>query len=176
MHPADILTPRLDLIPITPEALHSEQANDHRLAQIIQATIPENWPPADWEPHVFTTLLAQYEKHPRQVAWHRYLTLRNPDQTRTLIGAAGAFWRETAPNECEIGYSVLPPWEGRGLATEAAQALIAQIRLDPGIESILAHTFPHLAASIRIMEKCGLIPDGEGEEPGTIRYRLRLRP
>ncbi|RXH57578.1 GNAT family N-acetyltransferase [Granulicella sibirica] len=174
MHPADILTRRLHLVAITPAALHSEQSNDDRLGLILQAAIPENWPPADWEPHVFTILLAQYEKHPQQIAWHRYLCLRNPDQTRTLIGAAGAFWRETSPAECEIGYSVLSPWEGKGFATEAAQALIANIRLDPKIENIIAHTFPHLTASIRIMEKCGLTPDGEGEEPGTIRYRLRL--
>ena len=176
MHPADIITSRLDLVPISCAALDSEQANDLRLAQIIQSIVPENWPPADWEPHVFTILLEQYEKHPEQIAWHRYLCLREPDQTRTLIGAAGAFWRETSPSECEIGYSVLPPWEGQGFATEATRALIAHIRLDPGIESIIAHTFPHLAASIRIMEKCGLNPDGVGEEPNTIRYRLRLTP
>jgi [ribosomal protein S5]-alanine N-acetyltransferase len=27
-----------------------------------------------------------------------------------------------------------------------------------------------------VMEKCGLTYDGEGEEAGTIRYRLQLRP
>ena len=176
MHPADISTPRLDLIPITPEALHSEQTNDRCLSQILQATIPENWPPGDWEPHVFTILLAQYATHPHQIAWHRYICLRNPGQIRTLIGCVGAFWRETTPSECEIGYSVIPPWEGCGFATEAAQALIVLIRIDKQIESIIAHTFPHLAASKRIMEKCGLTPDGKGEEPGTIRYRLDLKP
>ena len=61
-------------------------------------------------------------------------------------------------------------------ATEAAEALINLIRSDPGITSIIAHTFPHLLGSRRVMEKCGMIPGGPapGEEPGTLRYRLTL--
>ncbi len=37
--------------------------------------------------------------------------------------------------------------------------------------SIIAHTFPSLLGSIRVMEKCGLTFEGEGEEAGTIRYQ-----
>ena len=76
--------------------------------------------------------------------------------------------------ECEIGYSILPPHEGRGLATEAAQALLEHLRGDGRLRSVVAHTFPRLAGSIRVMEKCGFVPDGEGEEPGTVRYRLQM--
>ena len=43
------------------------------------------------------------------------------------------------------------------------------------MESVIAHTYPALRGSIRVMEKCGMTFDGEGEEAGTIRYRLALR-
>lgn len=172
----DIVTPRLRLIAITPEMVNSEQSNDGRFGELIQCAIPTNWPPIDWEPHVFDFILTQFEKHPEQIGWHRYVGFRYPDGSSGLIGALGAFSKDAAPAECEIGYTILPPFEGRGLATEATQALIDSLRDDPNLTSIIAHTFPSLTGSIRVMEKCGLTFEGDGEETGTIRYRLRLRP
>jgi RimJ/RimL family protein N-acetyltransferase len=170
----DLRTPRLALIAITPAMLASEKSADQKLGALIGCAIPLNWPPVDWEPHVLDTLLKQYERHPEQISWHRYVALLNQGGTRSLIGMTGAFWRETSPAECEIGYSILPPHERKGLATEAAQALIQLIRKNPLIKSVIAHTFPELTGSIRVMEKCGLVFDGEGEEERTIRYRLWL--
>lgn len=171
----DILTPRLALIAITPEAILSEQAGDNRLGEIIRCTIPSNWPPKDWEPHVFDFLLNQFAQHPDQIGWPRYVALPMPDGTRTLIGTVGAFSKTDSPSICEIGYAILPPSGGHGFATEATQALIAYLRKDPRLTTIIAHTFPTIPASIRIMEKCGLTYDGDGEEPGTVRYKLDLR-
>jgi ribosomal-protein-alanine N-acetyltransferase len=172
----DILTPRLALITLTPEAILSEQAGDHRLGEIIRCTIPSNWPLTHWEPHVFDFLLNQLDQHPDQLGWPRYIALPHPDGTRTLIGTLGAFSKTDPPTICEIGYGILPPYERRGLATEATQALINYLRNDPRIQTIIAHTFPTLPASIRVMEKCGLTFAGEGEEEGTIRYQLHLHP
>jgi ribosomal-protein-alanine N-acetyltransferase len=170
----DIVTPRLALIAITPAMLQSEQANNNTLESLTGCSIPANWPPADWEPHVLAMLLAQYELYPQQVDWHRYVALLNPDGTRTLIGTMGAFWRDSSADECEIGYTILPPYDGGGLATEGTRALITLIRENSQIRSLIAHTFPRLKASIRIMEKCGFVYDGVGEEVGTVRYRLML--
>jgi [ribosomal protein S5]-alanine N-acetyltransferase len=171
----DIVTPRLILITITSETVRSEQAGDKRLGELIGCTIPTNWPHVQWEPHVFDFLLKQFEQHPDQIGWGRYIAFPHPDGSRTLIGTLGAFTK-AAPNEAEFGYSVLPQFEGQGLATEAAKALIEYLRADERITSIIAHTFPSIPGSIRVMEKCGLTYDGEGEEAGTIRYRLQLRP
>ncbi|HMH12336.1 MAG TPA: GNAT family protein [Edaphobacter sp.] len=172
----DILTSRLALIAITPETVWSEKAGDKRLGELIGCTIPKNWPHIDWEPHVFDFLLAQFDQHPDQIGWGRYVALPFSDGSRTLIGTVGAFTKSAAPYEAEIGYSLLPQFEGRGLATEAAKALVEFLRLDDRITSIIAHTFPSIPGSIRVMEKCGMSYDGEGEETGTIRYRMQLRP
>ena len=176
MFPGDvreILTARLALIAITAETLGSEIAADGQLGELIRCAVPGNWPPVDWEPHVMDMLLAQFDRDPAQVGWHRYVGLVRPDGSRLLIGSLGAFPRESAAAECEIGYSILPPYEGRGLATEAARALLNYLRGDDRLRSVVAHTLPRLAGSIRVMEKCGFLPDGDGEEPGTVRYRLR---
>jgi len=171
----DIVTSHLSLIAITPEMVKSEQANDHRLAELIQCAIPTNWPPIDWEPHVFDFILTQFNEHPEQVGWHRYVTFVPPNGVRILIGCLGASSKPATPAECEIGYSILSPFEGRGFATEGTVALIDYLRVNPQLTSIIAHTFPRLPASIRVMEKCGLTFEGPGDEEGTIRYRLLLR-
>jgi RimJ/RimL family protein N-acetyltransferase len=170
----DIVTSRLTLIAITPEMVLSEKNGDGGLGGLIQCVIPANWPPEHWEPHVFDFLLAQFAEHPEQLGWPRYVGFVPPGGRRTLIGTLGAFTKADRPSECEIGYSILPPYEGRGFASEGARALIEYLRGDGRIESVIAHTFPSLPGSIRVMEKCGMVFDGEGEEAGTIRYRLRL--
>jgi [ribosomal protein S5]-alanine N-acetyltransferase len=172
----DIATSRLSLISITPEMLRAEQAGEGRLGELIRCVIPTNWPHENWEPHVYDFMLTQLEEHPDQLGWHRYVGLTSPDGFRTLIGSLGGFTKAGHPSECEIGYGMLPQFEGQGFTTEGARALIEYLREDERIESVIAHTFPSIPASIRVMEKCGMVFDGDGEEAGTVRYRLALRP
>ena len=65
---------------------------------------------------------------------------------------------------------MVPSWQRRGLATEAARALIdaAWVR---GAEVVLAHTFEHLAPSIAVLRKLGFQP-AESSEPGALEFRL----
>ncbi|WP_263368151.1 GNAT family N-acetyltransferase [Edaphobacter bradus] len=172
----DICTSRLVLIAVTPELIRYEQTDQRRLAEQIRSTIPESWPPPYWETHVFDYMLSQFEHFPDQLGWPRYIVLNHLDGTRILVGSCGAHSHTDPPVECEIGYSLLPAFEGQGIATEAIKALIEFLRQDPRITSITADTIPSLPGSIRVMEKCGLTFDGPGHETGTVRYRLRLLP
>jgi [ribosomal protein S5]-alanine N-acetyltransferase len=172
----DIATSRLSLICLTPEMLRSEQAGEGRLGELIRCVVPTNWPHENWEPHVYDFMLTQLAEYPEQLGWHRYVGLISPDGSRTLVGSLGAFTKAGHPSECEIGYGMLPQFERQGFATEGAKALIEYLRGDERIESVIAHTFPSIPASIRVMEKCGMVFDGDGEEAGTVRYRLALRP
>jgi RimJ/RimL family protein N-acetyltransferase len=171
----DIVTSHLSLIAVTPEMVRSQEANDGRLAELAGCVIPDGWPMAEWEPHVYKFLLDQFEAHPEQIGWHRFVGFVPEGGQRTLIGSLGAFSKAYTPWECEIGYSVLQAYEGRGFTTEGACALIDYLRQEEGITTVIAHTFPSIPASIRVMEKCGMSFDGAGDGEGTIRYRLNLR-
>jgi [ribosomal protein S5]-alanine N-acetyltransferase len=174
----EIRTARLALIAMTPDSILAEQSANgdfHLLGQIIGCAIHPEWPPLHWEPHVLTFMLDQFSAHPDQLGWHRYVALVELGGTRTLIGCLGAFAKDPLTT-CEIGYGILPSFEGRGYATEGTQALINHLHASTGITSVIAHTFPSLPGSIRVMEKCGLVFDGDGEEAGTIRYRLKFEP
>ncbi len=168
MHIPDILTPRLRLVAITHACLDADSAvRPDLLGPLVQAVVPAAWPPQDWEPHVFDFLRAQYAQQPRTIAWTRYIIIRAPS---VLIGTIGAF--PQSPQEVEVGYGILRDWERKGYATEALRALLALLFLEPGVTSAIAHTFPHLSASLRVLEKCGFQPAGSGAEPGTLRFRL----
>jgi RimJ/RimL family protein N-acetyltransferase len=71
----------------------------------------------------------------------------------------------------EFGYSVLPEFQRRGFASEAAAALI-DCAFQNGARSVIAETYPHLPASIRVMEKCGMRLLGKGSEAGVVRYSI----
>jgi len=89
--------------------------------------------------------------------------LREDDGGRVLIGTVGA-----VP---EFGYGVLPAFERRGYATEAALAIMAFAEATGDVRELVAHTFPELEASVRILTRCGFVLEGPGKEERTLRYR-----
>lgn len=163
---APIVTARLELLAIVPEAVLSEQANDGRLSEILGCRVTAEWPPKDWEPHVLVWLLKQLEEDAANARWFRYIVLRGEDGGRVLIGTVGA-----VP---EFGYGVLPEFQRRGYATEAALAMVALAEATGEVSELVAHTFPELEASVRILARCGFVMEGPGEEERTIRYRRVL--
>jgi [ribosomal protein S5]-alanine N-acetyltransferase len=168
----DICTARLDLIALTPECALSEQAADGRLGELTRAKVPAAWPPEHWEPHVFVWVLKRFAEHPEEIGWGRLMALRELDGSRTLIGTLGGHRKAEAWEECEVGWGLLPEFQGLGYATEGALAFIAWVLRDATVKVISAQTFPSLPASIRVMEKCGMRFEGPGDDEGTVRYRV----
>jgi ribosomal-protein-alanine N-acetyltransferase len=162
----DPLTQRLRLVAITSNLLRCDPAH---LAGLLAAEVPQSWPPEHWEPHVFDFLESQYRASPHTIGWNRYVVLRSP--TPTLIGTMGGFPK--TETEAEVGYSILPFWQRQGLATEGLRAIMDEIFTVPSVTSISAQTFPHLSASVRVLEKSGFARAGDGDEEGTVRYRLQ---
>ncbi len=71
-------------------------------------------------------------------------------------------------------YGLWPAWWGRGLATEAAQAVLEYVFEVLGHPVVMAATDPPNVASIRVMERLGMVFDSRREMHGldTLVYRL----
>jgi RimJ/RimL family protein N-acetyltransferase len=70
---------------------------------------------------------------------------------------------------------MLEAHQRNGYCTEAVRALTAWAFEHEAVQTIIAHTLPSLAPSIRVLEKCGFVYAGEGEiEDGmqTVRYEI----
>ncbi len=76
-------------------------------------------------------------------------------QTREIAGSAGIYFNDTK-DEAEFGWIVSKKYWNRGIASEAAQALLAYARKKHGIHQFTAHCDSQNAASFRVMEKLGM--------------------
>jgi RimJ/RimL family protein N-acetyltransferase len=78
----------------------------------------------------------------------------------------------------EIGYGFAPAYQGRGYATEAAQALVKNAFACDNVAIVRAHTLPEKNASGRVLAKCGFDLVGEVIDPhdGPVwRWELRAK-
>ncbi len=72
----------------------------------------------------------------------------------------------------------MPEHQRRGYATEALRGWVEWAFASPSVQTIVAHTLPHLTASIRVLEKAGSCYAGKGNDPlalaeeRVIRYEL----
>ena len=138
------------------------------LARILGVTVPDAWPVEHYDDGVREWCLKALDADPSTPWRLRYVVLRDAN---TLIGTCGAFRPD--PATVVIGYSILPDYRRRGYASEAAQALIDFALAQDGVERVVADTYPELAASIGVMQKCGMTFIGSGDEERTVRYELR---
>ncbi len=90
----------------------------------------------------------------------------------TLLGFCGC--REWPTGEPELMYGLLKPWWGRGLATEAATAVLDHVFETLGHPVVMAATDPPNVASVRVMERLGMAFHERCEMHGldTLVYRL----
>jgi ribosomal-protein-alanine N-acetyltransferase len=168
-----VLTTRLELIAATAETMSLELHDVEQFATALSVPVPSSWPPPLNDEGSQRWYLEMLQRHASAVGWALWYLIRR-EPTRELIGVAG-FKGRPADRSCEIGYSVLPSFHGRGYATEASRELIRWAFSHGDVDRVTSETLPDLIDSIRVMEKCGMwfIGDGNPEEgQRTVRYAV----
>lgn len=172
-----LLTERLTLMAAAPAHLMAELSrlterpidDDHSaLGKLLGARVPKSWPPELFEIDDIERSLATALATPNDPGWGMWY-LVEADQ---LVGIAG-YDGPPAQSRVMLGYSVLPSARGRGLATEAARALVAWAFRHPSVEVIAAETFPELTPSLRVLEKLGFAPVATARTPGALAFECR---
>ncbi|WP_030175860.1 GNAT family N-acetyltransferase [Streptomyces sp. NRRL S-813] len=72
----------------------------------------------------------------------------------------------------EIAWVVGTPWQRRGIATEAAQGLVAWLRRH-GVRTVIAHIHPDHKASAAVATTTGLTPTDQWHD-GEVRWQLTM--
>jgi len=78
------------------------------------------------------------------------------EESGLLVGEVSLIWRHADWQQGEIGYIFHPQVHGRGLATEAAQAMLALGFVSFGLHRISARCDARNTASARVMERLGM--------------------
>jgi RimJ/RimL family protein N-acetyltransferase len=81
-----------------------------------------------------------------------------------VVGWCG-FKGPPADGVSEIAYDVAPDHQGKGFATEAAEALTRFAFASGEVRIVRAHTLPEPNASTRVLSKCGFRSVGEVIDP-----------
>lgn len=162
---------RLDLVTATAQHVLVQLEDDTKLARLLGADLPEDWPPPLLDEAALRATLDELHKGPDQIGWWmRYLVLRPGASGRpTLVGTVGLKGKPR-DGEVEVGYSVIPSQQGHGYATEATSALVDWAFEQDGVDKIAAQTLPSLDASRRVLDKLGFSADGPGSEPEVVRF------
>jgi RimJ/RimL family protein N-acetyltransferase len=95
------------------------------------------------------------------------------DEPPELVGWGG-FKGPPEGGVVELGYEIAESRSGRGLATAATRAMVAEAFADEDVTAVIAHTLAEPNASNRVLEKTGFRLEGEAEDEGQSVWRFRL--
>lgn len=145
-------TQRLKLLPFTLECKKATLAERARLAEMLEVEIPDAWPGDDLL-EALPFFIEGMEKDPEGLVWDGII-IHTAD--RIAIGCIGFHGGPDEAGMVEIGYNIIPSYEGQGYATEMARRVIEWAFQAPGIQVISAECLDGNIGSIKILEKVGM--------------------
>jgi len=148
MDSTDLQTKSLRLVPQTLEEVHAslEAMTPAEKAQLS----------ADW--------LAQLQHAKSVDPWILgFSFVRRADNV--MVGKGGFKGPPGEDGVVEIAYGIVADHQGKGYATEGAEALTAFAFRSGKVRVVRAHTFPEGNASKRVLTKCGFLQIGQVIDP-----------
>ena len=121
---------RLDLVPANRETAEVEWHDVERLGQLLDAHVPEQWPPA----------LVQDSSSPNGEGWWDWYVVRRENDKRVLIGVAGLKGWPELSRTVQVGCSFLPEFQKQGYGTEAVDKLTSWALNEPHVDRVIAET------------------------------------
>ncbi len=168
-----IETPRLKLVPATLALARAEIGDRDAFARLVRASVPENWPP-DSLADALPVFLGWLEAAPDRVGWFTWYALAAvTGEALPVLVASGGFMGPPQEGSVDIGYSVLPQFQGQGYATEMVGGLVRWALGQPGVARVVAETEWANPASVRVLDKVGFAQVEPPIEAGAARFEFR---
>ncbi|MDP9728942.1 GNAT family N-acetyltransferase [Alicyclobacillus tolerans] len=121
-----------------------------RLSQILGLEVPHDFPSDSVRKFVLPMTLEELERDPSIGQWSGMIVHVSD---AILIGTMGF---KSSPDEfgnVEMGYDIIPKYQGQGYATEMAWALIEWAFRQPSVDCITAKCLVTNIPSVRVLEK-----------------------
>jgi RimJ/RimL family protein N-acetyltransferase len=159
-----LVTARLELIPVTLEAIEAVIAGDKpRAERAVGAAFPPEWPNRELIERGFPFSLDAIRADPVTRLWGDTLVLAR-EGPRRVVGSVVFHGKPTA-GVAEVGYGIEEGSRGQGLAVEATRACVEWAIAQPGVTAVQATTFPWHAASLGVIRRLGMNAVGSREHP-----------
>jgi len=160
--PLDVMQTRLtrdDFLAAVPVCVDRD---GQRVNHVLSVHFVPEWP-ADPPLGLYSYWIAQREAQPDRDDWNGFIIDRDG------LVAVGGMGFKGLPDESgtvELGYNVIPSYQGRGYAAEMAQALVSWALGQPTVRRVTAECLEDNAASIRVLEKSGFAQIGRRLDDG----------
>jgi [ribosomal protein S5]-alanine N-acetyltransferase len=102
-------------------------------------------------------------------AWGRFEWLIFLADVAEPVGWASLRVGERAASAAEIGYSVVEPYRGRGIATECVRGIISEAFARLRLRKIRAYCVPENIASRAVLDRAGFEEDGMLTHGATVQ-------
>lgn len=149
---AQLQTKRLHMEPWTADLVRAAINDKRKLGDMLEVTVPDSWPNPDFV-DVLPFILQSLQRDPHSGRWSG-LIIHSADQT--VIGTMGFKQPPNAEGMVEMGYDIIPEYQGSGYATEMARELIAWAFRQPGVNRVTAECLRNNIGSIRVLQKVGM--------------------
>jgi RimJ/RimL family protein N-acetyltransferase len=161
-------TQRLILRPVVPEdaAFYFQLMNSPKWLQNIGdrqlSTVQDS------EQYIQQKMIPALKKH----GFSSYTVIRRTDQA--MLGTCGLFDR-AGLNGIDLGFALLPEYEGKGYAYEAASRILRAAFEDFHLPEMLAIASPQNTASLRLLKKLGFQSVGHTTLPAEMDELILLK-
>ena len=146
-------------IKLTTERLRIRLSTDAEMQELIDNAEDEGLKLA------YAEMLTMAREHPESRPWYAAWFIEDTDGER--VGEL-CFKGLSPDGITEIGYGILPEFQGRGYATEVVEAVTQWALSQPGVRCITAETEANNAASQKVLDKAGFTATGEYGEEGPL--------
>ncbi len=169
-------TPRLTLIPSSLQLARAELQDRAQFGKLLECVVPDNWPPES-AADALRWFLTELEADPARYGWLAwYVLLQTNKSERTLVAGIGFKGPPDSNGMIETGYSVLPQYQGQGIAGQMMAGILHWAFGHPSVKRVIADTQPTNLPSVRLLQRNGFTPCGDGNEPGSQMFeKLRAK-
>lgn len=152
------------IVKLTTERLRIRLSTDAEMQELITNTEDEGLKLA------YTEMLTMARENPESRQWFTAWFIENAGGER--VGEL-CFKGLSPDGMTEIGYGILPEFQGSGYATEAVGAVTQWALSQPNVRCITAETEANNAASQKVLVKTGFTATGEYGEEGPLFALMR---
>lgn len=150
---AQLKTDQLRMESWTAELANAAMNDKPKLGQLLGATIPDDFPNQPVRDFVLPRKVIDLQAEPSLGAWSGIII---HEADNIVIGSMGFKAPPDDEGMVEVGYDIIPAYQGHGYATEMAKGLISWAFEQPSVKLITAECLPDNWGSIRVLQKAGL--------------------
>lgn len=146
-----IETDRLLIITFTAEMMEAFLKGNNEIEKLVPYRVAPEYP-LDVYKQFFEYKIERFRRFPNENEWEGIIIHK---RDHTIMGDMGF---KGGPNEegiIDLGYSIVPSYQGNGYATEMGIAMVKWGLRQPHVKKVIATCKPDNFKSIRVLEKIG---------------------